>query len=38
MAVTLMLLWQEYKAVHPEGYQYSQFGNLYRQWIDQVIL
>ena len=24
-AVTLMLLWQEYKAAHPDGYQYSQF-------------
>jgi transposase len=29
--VTRMLLWQEYKAVHPDdGYQYSQFCDLYR--------
>ena len=27
--VTLMLLWQEYKQQHPEGYQYSQFCELY---------
>lgn len=30
--VTLGLLWQEYKAVHPSGYQYSQFCNRYRVW------
>jgi len=30
--MTLFLLWQEYKAVHPEGYQYSQFCERYRQW------
>ncbi len=31
--VTLYLLWQEYKEVHPEdGYQYSHFGELYRQY------
>lgn len=30
--VTLGLLWQEYKAVHPNGYQYSQFCNRYRAW------
>ena len=31
--VTLMLLWQEYKAEHPaEGLQYSQFCERYRQW------
>lgn len=28
--VTLMLLWTEYKAEHPDGYQYSQFAELYR--------
>lgn len=28
--VTLALLWQEYKAQHPEGYQYAQFTVLYR--------
>jgi transposase len=28
--VTLMLLWEEYKAQYPEGYQYSRFADLYR--------
>ena len=28
--VTLMLLWEEYKKVDPDGYQYSQFAKLYR--------
>ncbi len=31
-SVTLLLLWQEYKAVHPEGYQSTQFCELYRRW------
>jgi transposase len=30
--VTLELLWLEYKREHPEGYQYSQFCELYRRW------
>jgi len=30
--VTLQLLWQEYKASHPEGYQYTQFCEYYRRW------
>ncbi len=30
--VTLFLLWQEYKEVYPEGYQYSRFCYLYRDW------
>lgn len=33
--VTLRLLWEEYRADHaegPEGYRYSQFCELYRQW------
>lgn len=30
--VTLDLLWLEYKAVHGDGYQYSRFCDLYRQW------
>jgi transposase len=31
--VTLLLLWQEYKAEHPEdGYQYSCFCDHYRRW------
>jgi transposase len=35
-SVTLMLLWQEYKAQCPEGYQYSQFCHLYRQWVGRI--
>jgi transposase len=34
-AVTLMLLWQEYKAADPEGYPYSQFCHLYQPWKGQ---
>jgi len=34
--VTLSLLWQEYKAQHPNGYQYSQFCELYRAWTDKL--
>lgn len=30
--VTLALLWQEYKAQHPDGYQYSAFCDRYRSW------
>lgn len=30
--VTLALLWSEYKAEHPGGYQYSQFAELYRRF------
>jgi len=30
--VTLMLLWHEYKQANPDGYQYSQFCERYRQW------
>ena len=35
-SVTLQLLWYEYKETHPEGYQYSQFCNLYRQWAKKL--
>ena len=35
-SVTLMLLWQEYKELYPQGYQYSQFCHLYRQWTRQI--
>jgi transposase len=31
--VTRMLLWQEYKATHPEGWQYSVFCDQYRRWL-----
>ena len=30
--VTLQLLWQEYKEVHPVGYQYSRFCEMYETW------
>lgn len=30
--VTLQLLWKEYKSLHPDGYQYSQFCEYYRRW------
>lgn len=30
--VTLMLLWEEYKGEHPDGYMYTQFWQLYREW------
>ena len=28
--VNLMILWEEYRAVHPEGYVYSRFCQLFR--------
>jgi len=30
--VTKLLLWQEYREQHPDGYQYSQFCQRYREW------
>lgn len=30
--VTLQLLWEEYRQTHPDGYQYSFFCELYREW------
>lgn len=36
--VTLMLLWEEYIAEHPQGYRYSHFCELYRQWARQLKL
>ena len=38
--VTLQLLWQEYRQAHPQGYAYSRFCQLYRQWagtLDPVL-
>ena len=32
VGVTKWLLWEEYREVHPDGYAYSQFCNLYREW------
>lgn len=35
--VTLELLWQEYRAEHPnDGYGYSRFCDLYREWRGQL--
>jgi transposase len=34
--VTLMLLWHEYKQANPDGYQYSQFCERYRQWAKKL--
>ena len=36
--LTLMLLWQEYKGNSPDGYQYSQFCELFRQWQKKLDL
>jgi transposase len=30
--VTRLLLWREYIAVHPDGYQYSSFAQKFRDW------
>lgn len=34
--VTLQLLWQEYKEENPNGYQLTQFSDIYRQWRKTV--
>jgi transposase len=34
--VTLQLLWEEYKQAHPDGYNYSWYCQLYRQWTRHV--
>jgi transposase len=34
--VTLGLLWQEYKAQHPSGYQHSRFCQLYHAWAGRL--
>jgi hypothetical protein len=34
--VTLQLLWHEYKQANPDGYQYSQFCERYRQWVQKL--
>jgi len=35
-SVTLLLLWMEYREQHPDGYQYSQFCDLFRKWQRRV--
>jgi transposase len=34
--VTLQLLWHEYKAANPDGYQYSRFCYHYQQWVQKL--
>jgi transposase len=34
--VTLMLLWQEYRAAAPDGYGYSRFCELYEEWESRL--
>ena len=34
--VTLQLLWEEYRAQHVDGYGYSRFCDLYREWLKTV--
>jgi len=34
--VTLQLLWEEYRARHPQGYGYSRFCELYRAWAKRL--
>ena len=34
--VTLQLLWDEYKAAHPNGYQYSTFRLHFRRWRNRL--
>lgn len=35
-AVTLQLLWMEYRLNQPAGYQYSQFCEIYRRWVRRL--
>lgn len=35
-SVTLQLLWEEYRETHPDGYQRSQFCQLYRDWTKTI--
>lgn len=34
--VTLQLLWEEYKGIHPNGYQSSQFNEYYLRWLRRM--
>ncbi|MBF0595849.1 MAG: IS21 family transposase, partial [Candidatus Omnitrophica bacterium] len=37
-SVTLTLLWQEYKEVHPDGYQLTKFRQFYRKFAKKIRL
>lgn len=34
--VTLHLMWEEYKKSHPDGFELSQFKNLFHEWKNKV--
>ena len=34
--VTLLLLWEEYRGVHPDGYGYARYCGLYRSWCGRI--
>lgn len=34
--VTLQLVWEEHRATHPDGYGYSRFCELYRDWAGRL--
>ncbi len=36
--VTLQVLWEEYNALHPDGYRYSRFCDLFRRWEGRLPL
>ena len=36
--LTLQLVWQEGREIHPEGYAYSRFCDLYRRWLKKLDL
>jgi transposase len=36
--VTKILLWEEYKNIHPDGYQLAQFYELYNRWAGKLDL
>ena len=36
VGVTLQLLWEEYAQAYPDGYRYSQFCEIYRQWARRL--
>ena len=38
IGVTKQLLWREYIAEHPDGYQYSQFCHHYQKWLKSTEL
>ena len=35
-SVTLFLLWQEYKEIYPDGYEYSWFCRNYKEWSGKI--